>query len=461
MLFSILQKKPHHQHHSHHQHENQHQHRFRKSRHISVDCDSQLLENSNITFLAYAAGLNEHCSKLATDIFKRRLASNFIEITRIDSVSFGILKHFGHLIPNLAINLVRFGNLCTANEIGKYRNLLQYASHYGRNSVLNLHISYNENCWNTHYDVDIFNGIKSSFDHVENVSISLRGATITTNNVRLNKIIPNVRHLELNFESLSDPKFVAGEYPILEKLSISGRLLDKSYDEIFESLLIENSQIRSVSLVQPSYQVFRHLKMYLKNLEEMEIHRSIRGERPQETIHFTSVKRLVLQFDRHGCHPLEGITFGQQLNELVLECQPQNTKYFNTLFTFRQIKMLSTGNTKWNEHNLMKLVGEFPMLTDAEFVFHENVTLGSIEKFIRSNKKLDVLSFCFSKSKSKEFLSQLQTIIGNDFKKTHENIAQTDFFVIEHKAPIHSGAKQIGFDAIILLSAILIGGVYF
>lgn len=465
LISFISQQKPHHQHHNHHKHQDRqhhhHHHRFRKSRHIAVDCDSQILEKSNITFLAYAAGLNEHCSKLATDIFERRLASNFIEILTVDSVSFDILKHFGHLIPNLAINLVRFGSLCTANEISKYRNFLQYASHYGRNSVINLRISYNENCWNTQYDVDIFNGIKSSFDRVENVSINLRGATISTNNVRLNKIIPNVRHLELNFESLSDPKFVAGEYPFLEKLSISGRLLDKSYDEIFKNLLVENPHIRLVSLVQPSYQTFHHLKTFLKNLEEIEIHQSVRGERPQETINFTSVKRLVLQFDRHGCHPHEGITFGPELNELVLECQPQNTKYFNTLFAYRQIKKLSTGSTKWNDQNLLKLVGEFPMLTQAELVFHENVTVDSIEKFIWSNKKLNVLLFHYAlKSQPKEFLKQLQTSIGNKFEiHANKNDSKPDFFAIGHKTTIQSGAKQMGFNDITLLSATLIASM--
>lgn len=412
-----------------------------------------------MTFLAYSAGLNTYCSKLATDIFEHHFASNSIEITAIEAVSFDILKHFGHLIRNLTINVIRLGNKCTADEIAKYRNFLQFASHYGRNSVVSLHLSYNENCWNTNYDVDIFSGIKSSFDRVENASITLRGATISTRNVRLNKIIPNVRHLQLNFESVTDPKFAVGEYPFLEKLSISGRLLDKSYDGNLQSLVAENPRIRSVSLVHPSYHVFQHLKTNLKNLEEIEIHRSIRGEKPQKTIEFTSVKRLVLRFDRHACQPLEGITFGQDLNELVFDCQPQNTKYFNTLFAYRQIKKLTTGNSAFNDKSLLKLVGEFPMLTEAEFVFHGNVTVNSIEKFIRSHKQLNALSFCNfdSKSEPKEFLEQLQKSIGNDFEiHTHKNSAKTDLFSIEHEIQ-HSGTKRIAFDAIILLGAMIIG----
>lgn len=455
-----MQEKPHHRH--HHQH-NHHHHNFRSTQHLTGGCDSQTLEKYNISLLANAAGLNQHCTKLATDIFQRRFASDFVEISTIDSASFHILKHFGHLISSLAINLIRFGKLCTANEIAKYRNLLQYASHYGRNSVKTLRISYNENCWNTHYDVDIFYGIKSSFDRVENGSINLRGATIKTNSIQLKKFIPNVRHLELNFESLSDPIFISGEYPNLDKLSISGRLLDKSYDEVFKNLLLENPQIRSVSLVQPSYQIFQHLEKYSKNLKEIEILRSIRGERPQEIIHLSSVERLVLRFDRHGCHPLEGISFGQELNELVFECQPQNVKYFNTLSTLRQIKKLSTGNTKLNDENLLKLAGEFPKLIEAEFWFHENVTVDSIAKFIRSNQKMNKLSFWyFSKSESNGLLNQIETSIDTDFDvhKSNENDSKAAFFVIKRKMPpIHSGIEQFGCNVFILASAILIGWV--
>lgn len=412
--------------------------------------------------MAYAAGLNEHCSKVATDIFKHRFASDFVEISVIDSASFDILKHFGHSISNLAINLIRFGNLCTANEVAKYRNFLQYASHHGRSSVINLRITYNENCWNTQYNVDIFNEIKSSFNRVKNASINLRGATIKTNNIRLNKIIPNVLQLQLHFESLTDSKFIAGKYPNLDKLSISGRLLDKSYDEVFKNLLLDNPQIRSVSLVHPTYRTFEHLKKYLKNLEEIEIHRSIRGEKPKEIIHFTSVKSLILRFDRHGCHPLEGIKFGQELNELVYECQPQNAKYFNTLFTYQQIKKLSTGNSQWNDHNLLKLIGEFPTLAEAEFSIDENVTVDSIAKFIRSNKNLNMLSFWyFSKSESTDFLKELNTSVHNDFEiYSLGNNTAANFVVVKRKAQIDSAAIQNGFDAMILFCTTLIASVF-
>lgn len=401
---------------------------------------------------------------MATDIFEHRFAADPIEIITTDASSFDILKHFGHLISHLAIHLIRYNNLCTANEIAKYRNLLQYASHYGRNSVINLRILYNENCANTHYDVDIFNGIKSSFDRVEIASINLRGATIKTNNIRLNKIIPNVRHLELNFESLSDPKFITGEYPYLDGLSISGRLLDESYDETFKNLLWRNPHIHCVSVMRPSYQIFQHLKKYLKNLEEIEIQRSIRGEKLHEIIQFSNVKRLILRFDSHECHPLEGITFGQELNELVLECQEQNEKYFNTLFSYRQIKELSTGNNKMNDHNLLKLIGEYPMLIEAEFSFHNDVTVNSIAKFVRSSKTLNMLSFWhFLESKPEELLNQLKTRIGDDFEiELHKNHSRNnDFFIIKRKTLINRATKQIGFDAFILLLAIQISCVFF
>lgn len=406
--------------------------------------------------MASATGRSEHCSKVATRIFEHRFASNFIEITTADASSFDILKHFGHLISHLTLHLIRFGNLCTANEITKYRNLLQYASHYGRNSVTNLRILYNENCANTHYDVDILNGIKSSFSRVEIASINLNGATIKTNNIRLNKIIPNVHHLELNFESLSDSNFIGGEYQYLDKLSISGRLLDESYDKNFKNLLLENPHIRSVSMIRPAYQIFHHLKKYAKNLDEIEIQRSIRGERLHETIHFSNVKKFVLRFDNHECHPLKGITFGPELNELVLECQEQNDEYIDTLFTYRQIEKLSTGKSKLNDRNLLKMIGEFSALIEAKFSFHNDVTVDSIAKFIRSSKALNMLSFWhISKSKPEEFLNQLKTRIDDNFEIVlHRNKAQNNgFFAIQRKAPINCATKQIGFDALILIFA--------
>lgn len=265
--------------------------------------------------LATAANYSEHCSNVANGIFLRRFAGDTINFTNAEQGSFAILKHFGHSISKLSLNFYRNNSrACTSKEVIQYEELLQSVFQYSRNSLIEFEINYNSDC-----EVNIFQQFKQPFDRVEKVSLKLKMITVKTDNLRLCTIFPRVHQLELNFESISDPKFVDCEYRSLDELSVGGRLLDKSFDDTFKNLLKQNKRIRWLSITSPTYRTFHLVNKHLQNLEELHIQQSIRGEETEE-ISLPRLKRLDIRLRVHECSLPKRIKFSHQLEELVLHC---------------------------------------------------------------------------------------------------------------------------------------------
>lgn len=72
-------------------------------------------------------------------------------------------------------------------------------------------------------------------------------------------------------------------------MSIAGRLLDKSLDGTFESLLKQNKRIRWISITSPTNHTFHLIHKHLEHLEEFHIRQSIKDD---PTIQFPHIKNF-------------------------------------------------------------------------------------------------------------------------------------------------------------------------
>lgn len=406
--------------------------------------------------LATEAILNGSCANVATEIFSRRLASETITFKNDEAsfpLSFRILERFGPLISKLSLKFIRKIQSCISYDAAQYRNLMRMVNQQCRNSLIEFEIYYSSDC-----DVDIFNEIKGQFGPFElakTVSIQITSTTVETKNLQLNTIFPNVRHLDLNFASITDWKFIDCEYRNLDELSIAGRLLDKSLDGTFESLLKQNKRIRWISITSPTYHTFHLIHKHLEHLEEFHIRQSINDD---PTIQFPHIKKLDIRLAAHACSLPNHTQFNSALEELVLHCAYSDIdeKYFTFLSKYQKVKNLTVG-VELNKSGLMKLIGKYPNLSEANIGFRNDVTADDIAKFVKESKRLNVLTFMYiSMENSKKFEEQLLLQIHQDFKTKFKSSGASNVeFQVQRKIPIGSGTRVLASSVFILFAVIM------
>lgn len=430
-------------------------------RQTNDECNADASENLNT--LAKSASISKECFNVAKDIFARRFASETVHFVNAEPASFEVFKYFGHLITKLSLTFDRQSAVCRQEEIAQFRKLLQLINQNSRNLLIEFAIHYSSDCY-----LDIFDVIKGPFERAETVSIEFKNLVFQTKNVRLNTIFPHVRHLELNlelnYEKVTDPYFVNGEYSNLDELSVAGLLMNESMENIFINLLEQNPTIRSLSLKYPTVRIFKLVNEHLINLEELKIHGSIEEDTLKEIITFPLMKKLEIRLQTNKCSLPQRIKFNPNLEDLLLHCSYSEIgdDYFTFLHTFSQVKHLAAG-VEFNRDNFKKLNGKFPELSTADFGVRNDVTADDIAEFVRKSDKLNVLTFLYiSIPNADEFAKQLESLIGDDFKvQFKRSPASTDLFLVERKVPNGSGAKVLASIVFIFLTVLFINNSLF
>lgn len=435
----------------------------RNVRNVNESCDSGILEGLDLPNLAIKAATSEHCSNVAAGIFGRKFATKLIRfgneqpaISDLETAS-NILRYFGHLIRKISLQFTYNSGTCTNDATVQNRKLLSDINKYCRNSLVDFEIRYSD-C-----DPSIFSEIKGPFDKAENVSIHLFHMTAYTDKLKLNEIFPRVRHLELDFDKISDPNFVDGEFRYMDEIAVASGILDESFDEHFKGFLKKNPQIRYVSVVSPIYRTFHHLFKQLKNLQELHIQQSIREDRIQDKIFFPNIKRLDIRLAPEECVLPKRITFGRALEEITLQCQyiDIGTEYFSFLDRYKKIKKLSAG-IDLNNKNLLALIGKYPLLSEATFTLRYDVLSDTIIKFVKKSNRLNLLHFYHSSNENREdFKKKLEAGLGNDFRVHYFNTTSSSEYLIERKVPVGSASTLIAFNAIIAFIVIFLGRTFF
>lgn len=402
------------------------------------------MEKLSSSALAVTANYSDNCKNVATGIFSRRFASDTVRFSNAEPESFDVLKHFGYLISKLSLDFYpNFGG-CTSNDPERFEKLLRLINQECRNSLIEFEIRYSSDC-----PIDIFKEIQpfGPFEQAEIVSLQITGVTVfKTNNLRLNEIFPRVRHLELKLERLTDTNLVDCEYSYLDELSIAGRLLDKSMDKTFDSLLKRNKRIRWISIINPTYHIFQSIHEHLKHLDEFHIRQSIKEDLFGKTIYFADIKKLDIRMFSHECSLPKRIEFSSTLEELVLHCAYSDIgeSYFDFLSKFRSLRNLTAG-VELNKAGLLKLIGEYPNLSEANFGFRNDVLADDIVNFVKESKRLNVLTFMYiSIANPNEFEKQLLSQIGEDFYIEFKSFGASNVeFKVQRKVLIGgSGTKM-------------------
>lgn len=409
---------------------------------INKICNPKDLEESYWIELVHAADASEQCLNVTKEIFSRRFASNKISIHNAYGVlSVNVLKYFGHLITSLELDFIDNGD-CTTDYISKYNAILRYANENCRRTVISIAIGFNP-C-----GLNIFDQLSGPFEKAEIVKIDQPIVTIKMDNPRLNEIFPVVRKLTINYKIINNPRLIDCEINLLDELTIDGGLItNKSSDDTLKNLLKKNTRIQRITVSSPTYRTFQLMNEYLNNLEEINILHSIPDEGDddgQEKIFFPKVKKLQIKLDVK-CHQPTAITFGgEKLQELRLNCMPNDIdyEYFNTIYRYSNITFLEAHGQLKNI-DLLKMVGKFPLLTEARFSF-KSVTNDSIVKFIEKCKKLKIIEFRYY-SIENALEEQLKASIGRNFTIYHEKFlgpTVPGIFVLNVKSPTTSSATK-------------------
>lgn len=419
------------------------------------------MEESYWVELVIAAAASEQCLNVTKEIFSRRFSSHKIYIgNAYGEVSMNVLKNFGHLITALELSFIDNGD-CQPDYIAKYNSIFRYVNENCRKTVTSIEIGFNP-C-----GLNIFDQLNGPFEKAENVKIHQPIVTIAKDNPRLSEIFPVARKLGLNFETINNMRLIDCEINLLDELTIAGGLItNKSYDDTLKNLLKKNTRIQRITVSQPTYHTFQLMNKYLHNLEEVNILQSIAyagDDDGQNELFFPKVKKLRVQLDENCQQPL-AITFGgDKLQELRLDCMPNDIdyKYFSTLYRYSNITHLEA-NSQLKNIDLLKMVGKFPLLTEAHFSF-KSVTNDSIVKFIENCKQLKIMKFEYN-SYQNELEHQLITSIGRNFSIYHISFLGPTVpgrFVLNKipqstsRATTHMTVSSVG--AFILISFIYIG----
>lgn len=364
--------------------------------------------------MARATSENEQCQSVALKIFSDKHASQPLKFSTGDPHSLDALKYFGDLIQSSKFSFDG-GDYCDADKTSKYRQLFQYANQY-KESVEDFEIM-GEIC-----GLNLFDEIKDPLNKTEIVVINQRNMHIDKGNKNnLCKIFPNVQILNLNVENLNKRTFIDCEFHLLDKLIIGGAILDETYHETFKNFLIKNSRIQHITFTSPTNRrIFLLLKKYLRNLKYVGIFDEVLDDDVENEIFIPSVRKLEIGYrPRYPSHKYDipmGITFGgEELEELNIKFFPQDRdyKYFSILYRYPNIKVLNAGFKLFNR-DLLKMVGRFPLLTNANFEIKDDVTNNTIVKFIEKCDQLKEVNFFFE---SKELQSWTRNYLKERFSE--------------------------------------------
>lgn len=364
--------------------------------------------------------------------------NDLIKISDLESAA-DLLKAFGHLISKLALQFEYQSKTCSFSEKAQTQQILSYVNNYTRDSLVMFEINVS-GC-----NVDIFSEINNPFKNARNVSFHITQSVGKLNDTRLNETFPRVEQLNLNLEKVTDLQFMNGTFKNVKQIYITAALFDKSVEIVFTNFFQMNPNITHLTIVSPTKKALLIINTYLKQLEELHILRELREGPSCVNYHFSSIKRLILQFSAGKCFPPKTTLFGPRLEEITLSCDANNKNedYFKFLYSYPQIKKLSAG-VKLNDTSLQKLIGKLPKLSEASLDFGNDVTLDNIIHFItNTSKSLNILTFYHpSISNPDQYKQRLEERFGIVFKIQYQIVGESIEFVIERKIPIKNGCSS-------------------
>lgn len=411
---------------------------------LNIDCHLLILESLELRGLLSLAETNKHFANLAVNVYRRKFASKTVTIVTpfttnknllyyyfaqlrddgitiqyMDAVS-QMLKHFGHLIPNLH---------------------LQYAFHYTDeyeeiNKLINLY------CVETLTSITIqihkksfFDSFTKPFKRVENVEIYGDFNTLGNYELSFNQLFPAMRRLYLGDVKVLDRSCIDHEFPHLEDLTV---YLATSNELCFneaetEKLITKNPQIKNLKLISSSQSLLRFVAKHLPNLERLTL--VWYQEKPIANLnviemHFENLKTFRMEEGSHSM-PIN-ITFGN-LVEFESDIYPKDcSRWLDFVVRDKNLKRLQVIGIEdrleerlLSNVEILRLAAARTNLNEISFKCEENVKDESIVKLIENTKQLKILKLekdVYGMVNPRSFVTTakiLQTKIGGEWS-VHE-----------------------------------------
>lgn len=295
-----------------------------------------------------------------------------------------VLQSFGHLLTKISLTF-------DEEESGSTSRMAEIAKK-SSDSLIELEL---QGC-----NEEIWHHIQQPFKNVESLSFIFN--LCVPNDVKLNKVFPKLRRLELKDLDLQRDQHVFDCYfEHLKNLSITSFTIMKSIESDVRELIKRNPQIKSLSVSFPSMDFLKFVNKYLPKLENIEILSSIENYSDQMKIQFESVKKICIKLNT-SIVP-KSITFAQ-LEELELESlHGLNREWFQFIQQNQKIRKIQLKKPMRNKEMLM-LAEVAPNLEECSLNCSPNIKEETIDKFMLKSLAMMKIHFITSNSTLKNNL---------------------------------------------------------
>lgn len=348
-----------------------------------------------------AAEKSENCSKAAAEVFRVKFTEHVYKVVKAPDTDSSAIYHlgtsndslvvvlglqlgtrlvnnFGDLMQNLTIK-IDMGDKpnCETIRVDETIDLLKAVDARCHKSLLEFDIKYNACGVN-----NVFNQIKGPFERVEYVLLDVQNMTEQAEKRQLDAVFPNVKHLQMKCHPLNDSAFIDCNLPKLETLIIDNGKSNKFNERMLVALLKNNPQITNLLMTNcVAPEILGHVAKHLTNLQVLMIN------------------------------------INQKKSSSKKNERSQNDEDISFLLKYPNVQNLIVSNGL-KDAQLLELVGNYPKLTEAVFVFNADVNVYNIKKFFDKSPALTQLTFFHENFSNVEYTIKRPKISSAQRKKS-------------------------------------------
>lgn len=354
-----------------------------------------ILDNLNLKELISIAEINQHFKILACDVFRRKFSrrtasiylpyvkskemyepetNEYFHIANVE-VAAKMLKHFGHLIRSLSVQI--FSGINAENElIKKFINL------YCSETLIEIDIR-------NYQSPNVFESMTKPFKMVQKVS--LYGQFDKLNNSKLNsgEIFPALRQLTTALSAQFVDSISIGHFPHLERLIADFTTYENEevYIAEYKRLITMNPQIQSLTLIHSTKELLKFSAENLDRLETLELEYYESGHQDEPvTIHFKNVKHF--KIIGISINIPNNISFGR-LIEFETGGNPKSCwKWIDFVEEYKNLEKFRLNDCLLRNQDVLRLAQAELNADEILFQCDWNINIQSIAKLIKSSKHL-------------------------------------------------------------------------
>lgn len=301
-----------------------------------------------------------------------------------------VLKLFGHLIPSLLIDYEAYTDK-------QRKQIDQHINEYCAKTLNYFEIGY---CRGNE-----FANLPGPFTNVENVRFKF--GVINSENIRFDKIFPNVRRLDLGSVLYTDSNCFEHNFTHLEYLDIS-RFHTGAHSKLAKTLEM-NSHVPSILIYQCSLEFLKIVSEKVPNLKNLEIsHFQHFSDYKGEDIHLHHLKNFTFlypdQFERIPLvlRSLENFYYIGSIDS-----------WFDIIIQSKHIKKLTIGLL--SNEQLMRIANELEELEEITTAYRSGNLTEEVLEFIKTGKSLKKVLFSATGYETQKTVEQR---LGSEWQAT-------------------------------------------